>query len=120
VRQEWTCKGCGERTSSKGGIEQENGVHFVVCVKCGAKNKIAQTGGGAGSPMQFTIVSLIPVRVIYSTSAKFELGQMHEASFPNLEKAKSAALPGGYSFALIDTDEGRYVYAPSHGWQLER
>jgi hypothetical protein len=45
---------------------------------------------------------------------------MHEASFPNLEKAKSAALPGGYSFALIDTDEGRYVYAPSHGWQLER
>lgn len=59
MKQEWTCKGCGERTSSKGGIEQDNGAYFVVCAKCNAKNKIVQTAGGAGSPAQFSIVSLI-------------------------------------------------------------
>jgi len=37
---EWTCKACGERTSSKDGIEQKGGVYFVVCSECGGKNKI--------------------------------------------------------------------------------
>ncbi|OGS01247.1 MAG: hypothetical protein A3G41_05835 [Elusimicrobia bacterium RIFCSPLOWO2_12_FULL_59_9] len=124
MKQEWTCKGCRERTTSKDGIEQHDGVYFVVCAKCGAQNKIAQTGGGAGSPVQFTVVSLIPIRVIYSTEAflakrNYEPGQLFEASFPNLEAAKKAALPDGYTFGLIVSKEGRYVYAPNFGWQFE-
>lgn len=124
MKQQWTCKGCGERTSSKDGIEQENGISFVVCDKCGAKNKIIQLGDRVGAPAEFTIVGLIPVRVIYSTEAflatrNYQPGQLSEASFANLEEARKAALPEGYTFALIDMKDGRYVYAPSFGWQFE-
>lgn len=124
MKQEWTCKGCGERTTSKDGIEQDDGVYFVVCAKCGTKNKIVQTGSGVGAPSLLTVVSVIPVRVIYATEAflakrKYEPGKLHEASFSNLEAAKKAALPEGYTFAFIDMKEGRHVYAPNFGWQFE-
>ncbi len=116
--------GCGKRSTSKDGIEQDDGVYFVVCAKCGAQNKIAQTGGGAGAPVQFTIVSLIPVRAIYATEAflakrRYEPGKLHEALFPNLEDAKKAVLPEGYTFAMIDVKDGRYLYSPTFGWQFE-
>lgn len=125
MKQQWTCKGCRKRASSKNGIEEERGVYFLVCDQCGARNKIEQTGGGSGTPVEFTAVSLIPVRVIYSTEAFLarrnyhQVGHLTENSFPNVEEAKKAALPQGYTFALIDLPEGRYVYAPPFGWQFE-
>jgi transcription elongation factor Elf1 len=50
---------CGKETASKSGIEQENGIAFVVCQFCNAKNEIIQTGGGAGDPVQFTVIGLV-------------------------------------------------------------
>jgi transcription elongation factor Elf1 len=59
MKQKFRCKKCGKETASKSGIEQENGIAFVVCQFCNAKNEIIQTGGGAGDPVQFTVIGLV-------------------------------------------------------------
>lgn len=50
---------------------------------------------------------------------KYQPGELSEAEFPTLEKAKGATLPQGFTFALIDVDGGRWVYAERYGWQFE-
>jgi hypothetical protein len=58
VKQKWVCRGCSKEASSRGGIEEDGGKYFVVCNQCGAKNEIVRTEGGAGSPIEFTILGL--------------------------------------------------------------
>lgn len=54
------CAKCGkENLASKSGIEQENGVDFVVCPLCNAKNEVVQTGGGAGDGVQLTVIGVL-------------------------------------------------------------
>lgn len=50
----FTCKRCGKQSKSSG-IEQTNGVNYIVCQHCKAKNKLVQLPTIQGAPLQFEV-----------------------------------------------------------------
>jgi len=54
----FTCKNCGKKTRSSG-IQQSEGLKFVTCEYCKAKNELLQLPTAEGAPSQFEVVRVL-------------------------------------------------------------
>jgi transcription elongation factor Elf1 len=58
--QTFTCKNSKcNKTSAVRGIQQSDGIQFVVCEYCGAKNKLMALPRKEGAPIEFEVISLV-------------------------------------------------------------
>jgi len=54
------CKRCAKQ-SKVSGIQQHDGIPYVVCEHCGTKNKLLQLPTPQGAPLQFEVAGIIDV-----------------------------------------------------------